>query len=48
MRKVYFDADKERKAQHLKYIAGSDFDSFNNLLMDQAMWSMWMGGKDEK
>jgi hypothetical protein len=48
VQKVYFDADKERKAQHLKYIAGSDFDSFNNLLMDQAMWSMWLGSKDEK
>ncbi len=45
---VTFDPNKERKAKRHKDAGGSEFDSFNNLMMDQASWSMWMGGKDEK
>jgi len=45
---VIFDPNKERKAQRLKFIAGSEFDSFNNLLIDQTQQSLWFHGKDEK
>jgi len=45
---VTFDPAKERKEQRRKDTGGSEFDIFNNLLLDQATWSMWMGGKDLK
>jgi hypothetical protein len=45
---VTINPDKEQKAQRRKSIGGSEFDSFNNLLMDQAQCSVRLRGKDEK